>query len=678
MADQAPVLQTFDTVESVERQTVRSSVLLVGTMMGGLLVVNSYVAGWIWPDRPFYSALSASMGAILLGAPLIWSSVRSLLRGDMRMDILAALAILAAFAQAAQAQLHDGSGGQYQNAGYQLAGVVAFFMIISNLIETRTALGARASIESLIRMTPTWASRVLPGGEEERMEAKALKPGDIVRIRPGDNIPADGLVLKGVSSVNQATITGESLPADKQQNDEVYSGTTNLTGVLDVQVTRAGRDTTLGRVQKLILQAEQTKAPIMRLIDKYVGWYAPTILMIAGIVLFFTKDADRVIAMIVLAVPAALILATPTAVVAALSCSARMGILIKNVADLEQARRLTAVVFDKTGTLTTGQLSVTRIMPAPGVDGAELLRVAGGLEQMSRHPVARAIVEVARRAKLQLPEAEGVEEISGRGMRGTLSDGTKAMVGRATWLADEGADMSIQDDPHYKEPEGLSTLYVVANRKCLGWVGLEDRTRPEARQAIDELREQGIKQLVMVTGDRWSVARRVAREMGASDVRAEVLPQDKLDLVDALKAKGHVVCVVGDGVNDAPALMAGDLGIAMGAAGSDVAINSASIALMTSDLRRLPFLVKLSRATTKTIWQNLLFGILFIVVTMTLAGMGILGPMAAALLHTVAATVVIFNSARLVRFGEEAPQAAAGPAEPSRPTAPQPAPAAAA
>ena len=661
MADQAPVLPTFDTVESVERQAVRASVLLVGTMMGGLLIVNSYLAQWLYHGRPFYSSLTAALGAILLGAPLIWSSVRSLLRGDMRMDILAALAILAAFAQ----------------AQYQLAGVVAFFMIISNLIETRTALGARASIESLIRMTPTWASRLLPGGQEERIEAKALKPGDLVRIRPGDNIPADGLILKGVSTVNQATITGESLPADKQQNDEVFSGTTNLTGVLDVQVTRAGRDTTLGRVQKLILQAEHTKAPIMRLIDQYVGWYAPTILMIAGIVLFFTKDAERVIAMIVLAVPAALILATPTAVVAALSCSARMGILIKNIADLERARNLTAVVFDKTGTLTTGELSVTRIMPAPGVDGAEILRVAGGLEQMSRHPVARAIVEVARRAKVQLPEVGDVEEVSGRGVRGTLSDGTKAMVGRATWLTDEGADMSITNDPHYKEPEGLSTLYVVANGKCLGWVGLEDRTRPEARQAIDGLREQGIRQLVMVTGDRWSVARRVAREMGATDVKAEVLPQDKLDLVDSLKAKGHVVCVVGDGVNDAPALMAGDLGIAMGAAGSDVAINSASIALMTSDLRRLPFLMRLSRATTGTIWQNLLFGILFIVVTMTLAGMGILGPMAAAVLHTFAATVVIFNSARLVRFGEEASPHVAEIGEPGSAPAPQPSPVAA-
>ena len=644
MAEQAVASAPSAQGGSVRRQTARASVLLVGTMMGGLLVVNSYLAQWLFPGKPFYPSASAFVGAILLGGPLVWNSMRQLWQGQMHMDELAALAIVAAFAQ----------------GSHQIAGVVAFFMVLSNLIETRTALGARASIESLIRMSPTSASRLQADGTEETVEANVLRPGDMVRVRPGDNLPADGVVVRGDSTVNQATITGESLPADKQQGDEVYSGTTNLTGVLDVEVTRAGRDTTLGRVQQLILEAERTKTPMMRLIDNYVGWYTPTILMVAGIVLFFTRDSERVIAMIVLACPAALILATPTAVVAALSCAARMGILIKNVGDLERARSLTAIVLDKTGTLTTGELSVTRIMPAPGVDGAEVLRAAASVEQMSRHPVARAIVAVARRARLQLDEAADVKEVSGRGVRGTLADGTEVMVGRANWLTELGADMSLLQNPDYAEPEGLSTLYVVAGGKCLGWVGLEDRTRPEARQAIDGLREAGLRQLVMVTGDRWSVARRVAKEMGCSDVRAEVLPQDKLELVDRLRSRGHVVAVVGDGVNDAPALMAGDLGIAMGAAGSDVAINSASIALMTNDLRRLPFLVTLSRAATRTIWQNLLFGVLFIVGTMTLAGLKIVGPMAAAVLHTFAAAAVIFNSARLVRFGEE--QQAAEPA----------------
>jgi len=470
-------------------------------------------------------------------------------------------------------------------------------------------------------------------------------------VRPGDNIPADGTVVTGESSINQATITGESLPVDKAIGDDVFSGTTNLTGALDIEVTKAGADTTLGRVQSLILEAEKTRIPLMRLIDQYAGWYTPTIIMLAGVVLFFTHDLNRTIAMLVVACPCALILATPTAMVAALSCAARLGILIKNVADLEHARNLTAAVFDKTGTLTTGLLSVTRMKPAPGVDGAELLHAAASAEMLSKHPAAKAVVQVAKQARLTLARPSTFEEVSGRGVIASV-DGHEVRVGRSKWLAEQGQDMSLLDHPDFQEEDDLSMLYVTRSGKCIGWIGLEDKTRPDARAAIDALRELGIKQLIMVTGDRWSVARRVASEMGCTDVQAEVLPAQKLQLVRQLKAQGHRTIVIGDGVNDAPALVAGDLGIAMGAAGSDVAINSASIALMNNDLNRLPFLIKLSRQSTMVIWQNLIFGICFIVSLEVLAVMGMLEAMLAAFLHTVSSAIVIFNSARLVRFGE--------------------------
>ena len=259
---------------------------------------------------------------------------------------------------------------------------------------------------------------------------------------------------------------------------------------------------------------------------------------------------------------------------------------------------------------------------------------------------------VAEKARVSVEEAAQFEEVSGKGVRGLLN-GQPVLIGRRTWVTERGADLSALSDEKYAEPEGLSTLYVVRNGRCLGWVGLEDRTRPEARQALDELRELGVRDLIMVTGDRWSVARRVAHEMGCSDVQAEVLPQDKLALVDALKAKGHTVAGVGDGVNDAPALAAGNLGIAMGAAGSDVAMNSASVALMSSDLRRLPFLVSLSRATTRVIWQNLILGISFILVVEVAIVFGKVHPMLAALLHTLSSAAVVLNSARMVRFGEQ-------------------------
>lgn len=627
---------------SVERQTVRTAVFIVGILLGGILVLLSYIAGWVFDDpaspsgRNFYSEALAIAGALLLGVPIVAHAAKGIFHGHTSMDELVALSVIAAVAA----------------GDYKAAGAVAFFLLLANLIETRTALGARASIEGLMRLAPKKANRLQSDGAEELVDPKDLKPGDVIRVRPGDNIAADGVIVTGQSSVNEANVTGESLPLDKTVGDEVFSGTNNLAGAMDVRVTRAGADTTLGKVQKLILRAEKTHIPIMRMIDRYAGWYTPTILMLAGTVLFFTREMERAVTMLVVACPCALVLAVPTAMVAALSCAARLGILIKDVSSIEIARNLNAFVFDKTGTLTTGELSVTQLAPAPGVDGVELVKVAASAEQMSKHPVARAVTAVARKANVSLSEPTAFEEVSGRGVRATV-DGAGVLIGRSTWLREQGVNMDIMNDPRLAEPEGLSTLYVVRDGKVMGWVGLEDRTRQEARKAIGDLRQLGMRELVMVTGDRWSVARRVAREMGCTEVQAEVLPADKLEMVDAMKRRGQKVAVVGDGVNDAPALAAGDLSIAMGAAGSDVAINSATVALLNNDLRRLPFLVKLSRRTIQVIHQNMIFGISFIVIFLILAGMNIITPVIGAVLHMLAATFVIFNSARLVRFGEE-------------------------
>ena len=628
---------------SVKAETGKATVKLVATMLGGVLVLTSFLAGWLFSaygtdgeSGKFYRDVLALIGALLLAVPLWAHALKSLLSGHMHMDELVSLAILAAMAT-----------GEYQTAG-----VVAFFLLISILIETRTALGARAAIEGIVRLTPTKARRLRPEGDgEDEVEAHLLRPGDRVLVLPGDNIPADGQIVDGHSTINEANVTGESLPVEKAAGEEVFGGTNNVTGALRIEVTKVGADTTLGRVQDLILEAERTKIPLMRLIDQYAAWYTPVTLMIAGVVWFFTKDMNRTIALLVIACPCALILATPTAIVAAISAAARLGIYVKDVANLEWARKLTAVVFDKTGTLTTGELAVTRLMPAPGVDAADLIRTASSVERLSRHPVARAIVAVAEKARVASGEATGFEEVPGKGVKAKL-DGVEVMVGRRTWVQEAGVRMDALQDEKYAEPEGLSTLYVTRGGQVLGWVGLEDRTRPEAKQAMDELRQLGVRDLIMVTGDRWSVARRVAREMGCSDVQAEVLPQDKLALVDALKERGHTVAVVGDGVNDAPALAAGNLGLAMGAAGSDVAMNSASVALMSDDLRRLPFLVSLSRATTRVIWQNLILGVTFILTVEVLIIFGHVPPMLAALLHTVSSAAVVFNSARMVRFGE--------------------------
>ncbi|MEN6307069.1 MAG: cation-translocating P-type ATPase [Anaerohalosphaeraceae bacterium] len=617
---------------------LRVGFALFGTLAGGVLLLNAQLANWMptmFGLDGNVSQIVAMVGALLLGLPIILHAVQGVMHGHMHMDELVALAVIAAFA----------------TGDYVTAGVVGFIMLLAELMETRTALGARASIESLIRLTPTTATLIADNGMESEVNVATLKTGDVVRVRPGDNIPADGQIREGLSSINEATITGESLPVDKVAGMQVFAGTSNITGVLDIVVTKAGQDTTLGKVQQLIMSAEKTQLPIMRMIDQYVMWYIPTILMISAIIYFFTKDLNRSISALVISCPCPLILATPTAMVAALSAAARLGILVKNVSLLEIAGKITAVVFDKTGTLTTGQLYVTKLEPANGVEPAELLALTASAEQMSKHPAARAVINLAKEANVSFERAAQFKETPGKGVTATIG-GVRVMVGRESFLKENQVDVSGVPDPSMHEEQGFSTLYVSKNNRCIGWIGLQDKARPEAQVAVKELFDNDIRRVTMLTGDRNEVANRVSAELGCTDYKAQCLPQDKLAVVERIKADGHIVAVVGDGINDAPALAAGDLGIAMGAAGSDVAINSASIALMSNDLRRLPFLVQLSRKTRGVINQNLFFGVLFIVLGIAASAVGWLPPIVAAFLHFGGSVLVVFNSARLVRFGE--------------------------
>lgn len=602
---------------------------ITGTFLGGALVLNSFVG-----DAFFYeaevSAISAIIGAIILSIPIVIGAVSDLIKGERRMRELVALALAACFA------LQD----------YQTAGILAFFMLLAELVERRTAIGAQEALEKLVTLSPRKARVLDESGGEREIEASAVSPGSTIVIRPGENVPADGVILEGASALNEANITGESIPADKAKDEEVFAGTTNLTSVLKVRVSRAGEDTVLGKVRTLIMKAQGTKLPIMRLIDRYAGWYTPLVVMIAGTMFFFTRDPSRGITALVVSCPTAIILAMPTAMVAALAAAARLGVLIKNVGDLEIAGDVGAIAFDKTGTLTTGVLAVKRLLPAEGVSPEELLTISAALEKHSNHPVARAIMKVADEAGLDVTDAEGIEEVAGRGMKGRMG-GSEVLIGRERWLKEQGVDFSAVDSAGL---EGLSVLFTARDGRAVGVIGLEDRTRKEARNAVDGLKKMGIKQILMFTGDKKAVARRTAEELGCTDFEAECLPERKLELVEDLKKRGYRVSVVGDGVNDAPALAASDLGIAMGAAGSDVAVDSASIALMSSDLGRLPFLVALSKRTMRVVYQNLGFGILVILAGLTFAGLGILTPRIAAFYYIIASLVVVFNSARLVAY----------------------------
>ena len=607
------------------------------TLAGVLFIINSFILNRIYGSESPLAAASAMVGALIMGLPIVWTSVKNLWYGRvLSMNELVSLAVFAAFA----------------SGNYQTAGIVAFFMLLGEIIEMRTADGARKSIESLIKLAPTKARRISTGGDEEEVPVKELKVGDIIRVRPGDNVAADGVIQTGQGSFNQANVTGESLPVDKKPGDEVFGGTQNLTGVLEIRVSRAGEDTTLGQVHNLILAAEKTRLPIMRIIDQYMQYYTPLVLVIATLVWAFTFDLERVIAVLIVACPCAFILATPSAMVAALSAAARLGILIKNVADIELAARINAFIFDKTGTLTQGALIVSRLNPVEGVTPAELLLVAASAEKYSNHPTAKAINQLANEAEISLIEPADFAETAGRGVSAKVENDT-VIIGRAQWLKDNGVSGDFLKSVDLNESEGFSILFVARNNQFIGWIGLQDETRAEAKESLAELSQCGVRRIAMVTGDRRPVAERVAREIGCEEVIAECLPQDKVDFVTLMRERGYKVAVVGDGVNDAPALAAGDVGIAMGAAGSEVAIHSATIALMNNDLRRLPFLVKLSRSTRSIINQNFLFGTLFIIFGLTFASWGYINPILAALLHNAGSLIVVFNSARLVRQGEE-------------------------
>ncbi len=622
-------------------------------VVGVIFVINSFIAKTVYGE--FLSMMSAAIGSVILAVPIVKAAAIHLYKGRIHMDVLVALGLIAAIV----------------TKQYQEAGIIAFFMIIAIAIEERTAHGAQKSIEGIVRLTPNTARLLLEDGTEKEVSARELKVGDVVRIRPGENFAADGVVIKGMSSVNQASITGESLPIDKGESDDVYAGTENLTGMIDFRVTGVGEDTTLGKVRDLIESAEQSRLPILRIVDRYLVYYTPTVLMLALIILFLTEDLMRFVYVLVIACPCALVLATPSAVVAAIASAARVGMLIKNVSHIEMAAKIRAVIFDKTGTLTEGKLEVAKLTPAEGVELSDLLAVAVTAESQSNHPAAQAMRRLAEEAKINWDTPDKYEEVAGRGVI-AHHNGSVYRVGRESWLSEEGIDPGEVAKQFHEEEEnvGTSVVFVAKDSTVLGWIGLRDGMRAATAPALAELSEIGVHSH-MVTGDNQSVATTVARKVGIKRLQAECLPEDKVKYVEKLKEEGYTVAVVGDGVNDAPALAAGDISVAMGAIGSDVAINSASIALMNNDLRRIPFLIKLSRKTRAIINLNLAFGCLMIVGGIMFFIFGnsfmdtvaqrwfgaesgsILKSFLAAGIHTVGTLMVVFNSARLVRYGEQ-------------------------
>jgi Zn2+/Cd2+-exporting ATPase len=638
-------------------------------MVGGLLVFLAWIAGGAQITdniallggmsfaEPDVAKIPALIGAVLLSIPLFAAALREIRALRPSSSTLAAMAILAALAT-----------NEYLTAGF-----LAFILLFADQIVRRTAFGAQRAIEELIGLTPDIA-RIVEDGAEREVSLGQVKVGQVVRVRPGENLPVDGKVITGRSTINQASLTGEAVPVEVQRGDQVYAGTTNLTGGIDIAVSQVGEDTTIGKVTQLIREAESSRTPRQLLIEQVAGFFVPVALSVAAVVWFImsqsadqaTRDNAALTAVTVLVVtcPAALLLATPSAMVASFAAAARLGILIKQPSYLEAAAHIDAVVMDKTGTMTTGKFEVSRLVPAPGVDGAELLKAAANGEQHSNHPLAQSIVATARAARVEPDGTGDYEELHGRGVRAHTSMG-EVCVGRASWLLELKPGIKGDMEAVESKIEGMTGVHVMRDGRYLGAVGLEDKVRANTRTVVQSLRDLGVRHVAIFTGDRLSVAKRVGMAVGVDVIEAECLPEEKHELIRGLVGSGYRVMMVGDGINDGPSLAQADVGVAMGLGGSDIATNSAGVALMNDDLSRVPFLVELARKTRTIIAQNIAASIVIVLIGLVLAATGKLALPIAALYHFAGDIFVLANSFRLFRFGEgfaEAEQQSQSPA----------------
>lgn len=624
--------------------------IIIFVLLGGMLVLASVIMHYVIGRDDQVSMLPAMIGSVLLGWPLFAAAFKEVRTGRLSSSSLAALAILAALAV-----------GQYITAG-----LLAFILVLFGQIVRRTASGAEHAIQQLVRLTPDIA-RVVRGETEQQIGIAEIKVGDVVRVRPGENLPVDGKVVVGRTTINQASLTGEAVPAEVTIGDPVYAGTTNLTGGIDIQVTQVGKDTTIGRVRELISQASQSRTPRQLLIEQVARFFVPVVVTIAAVTWFLMSQSQdeatraaagtTAVTVLVVACPSALLLASPSAMLAAFAAAARLGILIKQPSYLEAAGNVTAVVLDKTGTITTGKFQVTKLAPAPGVDGADLLSAAANAEQHSNHPLAQSILATARAARITLDGSNNSEEIHGRGVRANTRQGV-VCVGRASWLRELSPNVSSDVTAVEEKIEGMTGVHVMRDGKYLGAVGLEDTIRPHTKATIQRLRDLGVRYIAIFTGDRLSVAKRVGLSIGADALEAECLPEEKHEQIRSMVQSGYRTMMVGDGINDGPSLAEADVGIAMGLSGSDIAANSAGVALMNDDLSRVPFLIELSRRTRSIMTQNIVASMLIALLGLILAitGAGRVGEFAlplAALYHFVGDVFVIGNSFRLFRFGEE-------------------------
>ena len=614
------------------RDFLFSKETIIAAINAGLLLAGFVVSVASVPEIGRWLYLAS---AVIGGMPLFLLAARSVIvKHDITAGVMASVAMIAAIIV----------------GEYSAAALVVFMFAVGDWLENLTIARANNALRDLARLVPATVT-VRREDQELTLPIEQILLDDIVIVRTGERIGVDGRVLRGAGSVNQAAITGESMPVEKAAGDEVFAGTLNEVGALEIQVTRVGPDTTLGQIVKLVQDAQSSQAPVQRVANRYARILVPVTFGIAIGVFLLTRDVTRSITILVVVCPCALVLATPTAVVAAIGNAARRGMLVKSGTVIEQVGRVDVVAFEKTGTLTHGRPVVQEVISLDGTPGQHILALAGATERDSEHPLGRAIVQACRSRQIEPGLCHDFAVRPGFGVTGQV-EGHHVLVGNRALLAAEGVTWpnTVDEQVQRLEDQGLTVVPVVVDGQVAGLITLTDPPRIVARTVIAELRQLGIGETIMITGDNQRAAALIARELGIDRVFAEVLPQDKLRIVRELQASGKRVAFVGDGVNDAPALAAAEIGIAMGLAGTDVALETAHIGLMADEIERIPQVIALSRAALRVIRQNVAFSMSVNLLAVVLGSLGIIGPVVGALLHEFSALPVLANSARLINY----------------------------
>ena len=632
----------MNTIKEILENEEQRNILFA--MFGGISLILSFFG----IQGPF-SLDPAWVAVLLCGTPILREAVTGLItRFDIKADVLVAMALVAAVA----------IGETFA------AGEVAFIMALGSLLEERTVRKAREGIEKLVSMTPRTA-RIVRDGVESIVPAEEVRTGDTVRVFPGESLAVDGIITFGRTAIDQSLLTGESLPVDKDVNDEVFSGTVNQLGTFDMRATKVGGDSALQRMIRLVESADASRTPIVRIMDRWATWIVIAALLTAIGVWWYTGEIIRAVTILVVFCPCALVLSTPTAIMAGIGNATRFGVLISSGDALERLATVTGVVFDKTGTLTYGKPEVTAIQSfLPELTENDLLRLAATVEQRSEHPLGKAIVRHAQQRGIAPQALEEFTALPGRGVYGT-SLGQEVRGGTLQLMRDNGMepDRDLARAVARCRESGGTVIYIHVGKSISGIIVLADTLRSDAKETVRQLRSLSLD-VMLLTGDNASAAKSIAEAAGIDQIRAELLPEDKVRIIrDELRNRNAGrICMVGDGINDAPALKTAHVGLAMGGVGSDIAVDAADAVLVRDDIRRLPQLIRLARRTARTIRMNITLSMLLNLATVALAALGLMGPAVGAVAHNAGALLIVLNSVRLLRWKDanaEAPPATA-------------------